>query len=51
MFYLRSRGLSAEDARAMLTLAFVHDILDEIHDTTFRDLAAKEVEGWLHEQI
>lgn len=51
MFYLRSRGLSLEDARAMLTLAFVHDILDEIHDTTFRELALREVEGWLHEQI
>ena len=30
LFYLRSRGISEEDARAMLTYAFLNDVLEEI---------------------
>jgi len=37
LFYLRSRGLSEESARAMLLYAFAHDVLDNIRIDAIRD--------------
>jgi Fe-S cluster assembly protein SufD len=37
LFYLRSRGISYEEARAMLVLAFVEDVLDRIPVEPVRD--------------
>jgi Fe-S cluster assembly protein SufD len=37
MFYLRSRGIAASEARAMLIQAFAHEIIDGIKDQKFRE--------------
>ena len=37
LFYLRTRGLSEEMARAVLTFAFMRSVVDEIDDTPVRD--------------
>jgi len=50
LFYLRARGLSTAEARALLIQGFVGEILDEIHMPEWRDFCRTEVEGWLHEQ-
>ena len=37
VFYLRSRGVSERDARAMLLYAFAHDVVAMVHDEALRD--------------
>jgi Fe-S cluster assembly protein SufD len=37
LFYLRSRGISEEEARKMLILAFANEIIDTIADTKLRE--------------
>ena len=32
LFYLRSRGISTDEARKMLTLAFVNEMIEEVQD-------------------
>ena len=32
LFYLRARGISYEDARALLLYAFAHDVVEELED-------------------
>jgi Fe-S cluster assembly protein SufD len=36
IFYLQSRGLSGEQARRMLTIAFAMEIVDQVEDDTLR---------------
>jgi Fe-S cluster assembly protein SufD len=36
LFYLKSRGISADAARTLLTYAFAADVLQRIDDTTVR---------------
>lgn len=43
LFYLQSRGLEAEVAKALLTQAFANDILDKMPNPIFRALVSKEV--------
>ena len=47
MFYLQSRGLDEEQARTLLTTAFLNEILDDIEDDEVREelksLALEEV--------
>ena len=50
MFYLRSRGLNEQEARALLIRGFAGEILDEIHVPEWRDYARREVEVWCDEQ-
>ncbi|MFY9287224.1 MAG: Fe-S cluster assembly protein SufD [Alphaproteobacteria bacterium] len=50
MFYLRARGLSEEEARALLIEGFIGEIIDEIHVPAWREICRAEVEEWLHEQ-
>lgn len=38
MFYLRSRGISAEQAQAMLTYAFANDLIGRVEVPALRDL-------------
>ena len=47
MFYLRARGLSEAEARALLIQAFVAEMLDEIQAEEWRDIFRREMEGWL----
>jgi Fe-S cluster assembly protein SufD len=37
LFYLRARGIAAEQARQMLTVAFCQELLDRIDDSELRD--------------
>jgi len=43
LFYLRSRGIGEEKARAMLTLAFAEDVLENIKQP--------EIKVWIEEQV
>ena len=47
LFYLRSRGLGADDAKAMLIYAFASDVIDRISKTTLRE----HLHGLIHEQL
>jgi len=49
LFYLESRGIPPQRARAMLTRAFVADALDRIGDETVRDAFAADANRWLGE--
>lgn len=50
LFYLRARGVSEQEARALLVQAFAEDIVNEIHNPEWRELCRAEVEGWCYEQ-
>ncbi|OGT43391.1 MAG: hypothetical protein A3F13_04295 [Gammaproteobacteria bacterium RIFCSPHIGHO2_12_FULL_40_19] len=43
LFYLRSRGISVDDARQLLIDAFVHEITDDISYEPFK----KQIESWV----
>ena len=49
LFYLRSRGISKEQARLMMTLAFAEEVIQLIEPKTLRDeiekIVKKELEG------
>ncbi|MDX8352080.1 SufB/SufD family protein [Cognatiyoonia sp. IB215182] len=47
LFYLRSRGVSATDARNLLTLSFLAEALDEIDDSALADELRDRLESWL----
>ena len=47
MFYLRSRGVPAEQARALLTAAFCRETLAVIEDATLRDSLAATLDAAL----
>ncbi|MDP5084838.1 MAG: SufD family Fe-S cluster assembly protein [Yoonia sp.] len=47
LFYLRSRGVSHNEARNLLTLSFVAEALEEIADDTLADELRDRLEGWL----
>jgi Fe-S cluster assembly protein SufD len=44
VFYLRSRGLSLEKARALLLHAYAGEVLEQIHDETLREKLALRIE-------
>ena len=46
LFYLRSRGVPAAEARAILVRAFLHEAMDNIKDDTARDLLEQAIEAW-----
>lgn len=47
LFYLRSRGISEKEARAMLVHAFVSELLDKTQSMDIVRAMRKEVETWL----
>lgn len=47
LFYLRSRGVPAETATDLLTLAFLAEAVDEIEDEDLREALVEQLEGWL----
>ena len=47
MFYLRSRGVSREDATALLVLSFLADAIGEIEDEAIAGDIRARLEGWL----
>jgi Fe-S cluster assembly protein SufD len=48
LFYLRSRGIAEPDAKRLLVLGFVGEMLDQIEDMGFRARTERETERWLH---
>ncbi len=50
LFYLRQRGLSEHQARALLIEAFAGEVIDAIEDDQLRSLFAGRVAAWLEEQ-
>ncbi|MEL6449810.1 MAG: SufD family Fe-S cluster assembly protein [Pseudomonadota bacterium] len=47
LFYLRSRGVPADMATDLLTLAFLAEAVEEIEDEGLRDVIVDRLEGWL----
>ncbi len=47
LFYLRSRGVHTDDARNLLTLAFLAEALEEIENEELADELRDRLEGWL----
>jgi Fe-S cluster assembly protein SufD len=47
LFYLRSRGISEDEAKALLTQAFVADAIDRIGEEAVRDAFHHEATRWL----
>ncbi|MEM7239309.1 MAG: SufD family Fe-S cluster assembly protein, partial [Pseudomonadota bacterium] len=47
LFYLRSRGVSLEDAEAMLVASFVDEAIGEIADEALGDIMRGEVTKWM----
>ena len=43
LFYLRSRGLSPEAARALLTFAFLGEVLERFHDPALGQFVRREI--------
>ena len=50
MFFLRSRGIPAEQAKAMLVRAFLTEALDVVHDPAARTLLEGAIETWWAEK-
>ncbi len=48
LFYLRSRGIGATEAKVMLTTAFATDVLENIKPEVIRNYARQLVESKLH---
>lgn len=47
LFYLRSRGVPANEATDLLTLAFLAEAVDEIHHENLRDDMTERLGAWL----
>jgi len=46
MFYLRSRGIKEDEARALLIEGFLGEMLEEIPIEEWRNIFRREIEGW-----
>lgn len=49
LFYLRSRGIEREDARALLTLGFASEVLSQLPLATLGERVNEFLRGWLSE--
>lgn len=47
LFYLRSRGISERDGRALLVKAFVEEVFDEVSDDVLHQALNGRIEEWL----
>jgi Fe-S cluster assembly protein SufD len=50
LFYLRSRGISKEDARSLLIEAFLDDLLVRISDKQIREAFSSKIRIWLEDR-
>ena len=46
LFYLRSRGVPANQARSMLVQAFLHEAFEGLEDGLLREALTEAVDGW-----
>ena len=49
MFYLKSRGISEEEAKNMLIEAFLLDALEQVRDEALAEILSHAVHGWMAE--
>jgi Fe-S cluster assembly protein SufD len=47
LFYLRARGISERDARALLVKAFVEEVFEELENEDLGDALIERIENWL----
>tara|TARA_B100001964_G_scaffold16558_1_gene17112 strand:- start:711 stop:1091 length:381 start_codon:yes stop_codon:yes gene_type:complete len=47
LFYLRSRGLDAVSAKALLINGFANEVVDDINNEEIRDYTRRLLEAWL----
>ena len=47
LFYLRSRGICEQDARAMLVEGFLNEALSGIPEQAFLDIFQSKIKGWM----
>jgi len=50
LFYMRQRGISLGEARALLTEAFVADVFDDLDDEGLRESLLAKIREWLKGQ-
>jgi Fe-S cluster assembly protein SufD len=50
LFFLRSRGIPAAQARAMLVEAFVTEAVEAVEDATIREAALGALRAWWRAQ-
>ena len=50
VYYLRSRGLSEEEARNMLIFGFADEIASHVESPPIREMVRHEVRAWLAEE-
>jgi Fe-S cluster assembly protein SufD len=51
IFYLRSRGLTEAQARALMLQSFIGEVADKIEDETFKSIIDEKVETWLQKVL
>lgn len=51
LFYLRSRGIPLEEARAMLIESFAGEVLEKLEDERLRDCLAALARDWLEKKM
>jgi Fe-S cluster assembly protein SufD len=47
LFYLRSRGVPADQARSLLIKAFVMEVVERLSDSSIRSLLNEQIDTWL----
>ncbi len=50
LFYLRSRGIPHDEARALLIRSYLEDVLVNVTDESVRDIYAQKILAWLEER-
>ena len=50
-FYMRSRGISLEEAKVLQMISFIFPVLEHIHDVDLRERIASEVESSLRNLV
>ncbi|WP_068083176.1 Fe-S cluster assembly protein SufD [Polycladidibacter stylochi] len=48
LFYLRARGIPEKEARKILILAFLGEVIDELDDARIGPLLTSRISNWLH---
>jgi Fe-S cluster assembly protein SufD len=51
LFYMRSRGIPASCAKALLIEAFIAELFEEITSETMREDVSSRVSTWLNGQV
>lgn len=50
LFYMQSRGIPAQQAKALLIESFAQDVFDEVHDERLKEGLLSRVRRWLYDE-